>query len=166
MRGVLHLPASTGPADAASMAGTPPERATPALSPPGTSLRILVVEDESMIALALCEILEQMGHEICGTASTEAGAVGAAHHTNPDLIIIDGRLREGSGIAAIRKILSARYVPHILVSGESLAAEDLDACAIVMRKPFSDHELLAAIARATDPNTHTASGNKPLMGAK
>jgi CheY-like chemotaxis protein len=165
MRGVLHLPAAKGPAPAPSLAGRQPDQ-TQIRTGSDSPLRILVVEDESMIALALCEILEQMGHEICGTASTEAGAVGAAHHTNPDLIIIDGRLREGSGIAAMRKILTARYVPHIYVSGDSLAAEDLSPFAITMRKPFSDSELTEAIARATDPNTHTASGNDPHLGAR
>lgn len=125
-------------------------------------LRVLVVEDEGMIAFALQEILEQMGHFVCATAGTEAEAIAEAHQSNPDLIIVDGRLRIGSGIAAMRKILSVRYIPHIYVSGDSLIAEKLDHGAVIMRKPFSEQDLAEAILRALDANTaRTASGGDP-----
>lgn len=125
-------------------------------------LRILVVEDESMIALALEEAIVQMGHSVCATAGTEAEAVAAAYQTHPDLMIVDSRLRIGSGIAAMRKILSKRYIPHIYVSGDSLVAEDLDHQAVILRKPFSDDELSAAISRALAAMTsHTPSGGDP-----
>jgi len=77
-------------------------------------------------------------------------------------MIVDGRLRIGSGIAAMQKILTRRYIPHIYVSGDSLVAEDIDPRSVVLRKPFSDDELVAAISRALDvPTVHTASGDDP-----
>ncbi|MEO5806453.1 response regulator [Devosia sp.] len=127
-----------------------------------TKLRVLLVEDEGMIVMALQEILEGMGHEVCATASTEADAVAAAYHFHPDLMIVDGRLRIGSGIAAMRKILTKRHVPHIYVSGDSLVAETLERGAVIMRKPFSDADLTRAIAKAlAAPSQHTASGGNP-----
>lgn len=111
-------------------------------------LRVLVVEDEGMIAMAIADILAQMGHRVCGTATTESDAVAASHRTTPDLIIIDGRLRIGSGITAMRKILSHGYVPHIFISGDSLVAETLDRGAVVLQKPFSEADLLGAIVSA------------------
>jgi DNA-binding response OmpR family regulator len=42
------------------------------------ALRILLVEDDSMIGMFLGMTLEQMGHEVCAIESTEAGAVAAA----------------------------------------------------------------------------------------
>ena len=123
---------------------------------------MLVVEDEGMIAVAIEDILNQMGHRVCGTAGTECDAVAASHRSNPDLIIIDGRLRIGSGILAMRKILSHSYVPHIYVSGDSLVAETLDRHAVVLQKPFSEAELAGAIERALVARTpHTDSGGDP-----
>jgi len=125
-------------------------------------LRILVVEDEGMIAMAIEETIVQMGHVVCAIAGTEAEAVAAAYRTHPDLMIVDGRLRVGSGISAMRKILTRRYIPHIYVSGDSLVAEDIDPRSVVLRKPFSDDELVAAIARALHvPSVHTSSGDDP-----
>ena len=115
-----------------------------------------------MIAIALEEILEQMGHTVCASAGTEAEAVAAAHHSAPDLMIVDGRLRIGSGIAAMQKILTQRFVPHVYVSGDSLIAEELENGAIILRKPFSDEDLAGAIARAMDSALiHTPSGDDP-----
>lgn len=123
---------------------------------------MLVAEDEVMIAMAIEDILAQMGHRVCGTAGTESDAVAASHRTNPDLIIIDGRLRIGSGILAMRKILSHRFVPHIYISGDSLVAETLDSRAVVLRKPFSEAELADAIPRALAARMiHTTSGGDP-----
>lgn len=123
---------------------------------------MLVVEDEGMIAMAIEDILDQMGHRVCGTAGTESDAVAASHRSNPDLIIIDGRLRIGSGILAMRKILSHAYVPHIYISGDSLVAETLDHNAVVLQKPFSETQLGDAITRALAARTiHTASRDDP-----
>lgn len=113
-----------------------------------TALRILVVEDDGMIAMAIEDILQQMGHEVCGIAGTESDAVAAARRTSPDLIIIDHRLRIGSGIVAMHQVLSERHVPHVYISGDSLVAEVLDRGAVVLRKPFSEAELADAIVRA------------------
>lgn len=126
------------------------------------ALRVLVVEDEGMIAMAIEDILNQMGHRVCGTAGTESDAVAASHRSNPDLIIIDGRLRIGSGILAMRKILSHSYVPHIYISGDSLVAETLDRGAVVLQKPFSEAQLGGAITRALAARTvHTTSDGDP-----
>lgn len=121
---------------------------------------MLLVEDEGMIAMAIADILEQMGHKVCGTATTESDAVAASHRSTPDLIIIDGRLRIGSGIEAMRKILSHEYVPHIYISGDSLIADSLDSGAVVLQKPFSEEELAKAIVRAIEARRpQAASGD-------
>lgn len=115
-----------------------------------------------MIAMAIEDILNQMGHRVCGTAGTESDAVAASHRSNPDLIIIDGRLRIGSGIMAMQKILSHGYVPHIYISGDSLVAETLDRNAVVLQKPFSEIQLADAIVRALAARTpYTTSGGDP-----
>ena len=131
------------------------------------ALRVLVVEDEGMIALAIEDILTQMGHRVCGTAGTECDAVAAAHRLNPDLIIIDGRLRIGSGILAMQKILSHGFVPHIYISGDSLVGVTLDKGAVALQKPFSELQLDDAIGRALAARTlPSTSGGDPKSGEK
>ncbi|MET3900926.1 CheY-like chemotaxis protein [Devosia sp. UYZn731] len=127
---------------------------------------MLVVEDEGMIAMAIGDVLDEMGHHVCANAGTETDAVAASHRSNPDLIIIDCRLRIGSGIAAMSKILSHGYVPHIYISGDSLVAETLDRGAVVLQKPFSDIQLADAIASAMESRTvRTISGGDPQSSA-
>ncbi len=111
-------------------------------------LRIVLVEDEVMIAMAMQEILQELGHVVCAAVRTEADAVDAADRFRPDLMIVDEHLKVGSGIAAMRTILVDRFVPHIVVSGDSLAPDSIDRRAILMRKPFSDLELAEAVQGA------------------
>ena len=56
---------------------------------PAKALRVLIVEDEAMIAMMLAEVLRELGHEVCATEATEAGAVAAAARHKPDLMIVD-----------------------------------------------------------------------------
>src|SRR5436853_3517200 len=51
------------------------------------ALRVLVVEDDALIAMLLTEMLAGMGHDVCATAATEADAVSAATRYDPDLMI-------------------------------------------------------------------------------
>ena len=60
-------------------------------------LRVLLVEDEVLIAILFAEVLEEMGHNVCAIESTEADAVAAAAKLIADLIIADAKLRKGSG---------------------------------------------------------------------
>ena len=82
------------------------------------ALQILVVEDDSLIAMLLVETLAEIGHGVCSVEATESGAVAAALRCQPDLIIVDAQLREGSGVAAVDEILSTGFVPHLFISGD------------------------------------------------
>jgi FixJ family two-component response regulator len=57
-------------------------------------------------------------------------------------------LREGSGVAAVEKILRTGFLPHVFVSGNTLRAQSLTPGAVVIQKPFNESELLQAIERA------------------
>lgn len=112
------------------------------------TLRILVVEDDAIIATSLAETLEDLGHEICAIAATEADAVMQASTHRPDLIIADAGLSEGSGISAVATILTTSTVPHIFVTGDITIVHARMPNATVLQKPFFLPELEAAIAEA------------------
>lgn len=114
-------------------------------------LRVLVIEDETVIALLFAEVITEMGHEVCASAATEADAIAAAERCQPELIIADVRLREGSGIVAVNNILQSGFVPHLFVSGDVVERKSLNPSAGILQKPFYETQLVRAIERAIDP---------------
>ena len=112
------------------------------------ALRVMIVEDEAVIAMLLGEVLTSMGHDVCARETTEAGAVAAAVRCRPDLMIVDAGLGQGSGVAAVEKILRAGFIPHVFVSGRALDDEALAPYAVVLQKPFQEADLVQAIERA------------------
>ena len=112
------------------------------------SLRILVVEDDALIAMLLEDMLTAMGHAVCAIASTEGAAVAAAELDKPGMLIVDARLHQGSGVAAVDQIQRGGFVPHIFVTGDSRGVLALKPNAIVLEKPFTEAMLATAITRA------------------
>lgn len=110
--------------------------------------RVLVVEDDAVIATLLAEVLEGMGHDVCAIEATEADAVAAANRCRPDLMIVDARLGDGSGVSAVEEILRAGFVPHVFVSGDALRVQALRPGALVIQKPFRESDLARAIQHA------------------
>jgi len=123
------------------------------------AMRILVVEDDTLIGIYLAEMLIAMGYDICAIEATEADAVMAAAQHNPDLMIVDARLREGSGISAVEQILRTRLIPHVFFSGDVRSVQEARPGAVVLRKPFRESELVLAIEHACNanpPSQHSA----------
>jgi CheY-like chemotaxis protein len=114
------------------------------------ALRILVVEDEAVIAMLLDEVLVGMGHDVCGIESTAIGAVAAAARCKPDLMIVDAQLREGSGVSAVDEILRSGFVPHVFVTGNILGIQALRPNAVVIQKPYREPDLAWAMRRALE----------------
>jgi DNA-binding response OmpR family regulator len=69
------------------------------------ALRVLVIEDDALIAMLLSELLASMGHDVCAIATSEVEAVSAATRYDPDLMIVDARLGRGSGVSAVEEML-------------------------------------------------------------
>lgn len=83
-----------------------------------TSLRIMVVDDESLIAMALNDQLEYLGHEVVGTASGGQEAIELALRQQPDLILMDVYLGDGiDGLDAAEQINAVRPTPIIILTG-------------------------------------------------
>lgn len=111
------------------------------------SARILVVEDEFLIALDIASVLEQAGIPIIGPVSTVAEAMSAIEHEDMRGALLDAHLA-GEPVGCIADALKAKGIPFAFVSGygpEQLPAAHRDIP--LVKKPFTGQDLLAAVAR-------------------
>ena len=98
--------------------------------------RILVVEDEALIALVLEDWLADLACETVGPAASAHAALGLIESTKLDAAILDVTLREGDSFA-VAEALRARNVPFAFATGHGPASIDArfrDAPILV--KPF------------------------------
>ena len=112
------------------------------------ALRVLVVEDDTIVGMLLGELLKEMGHDVCAIEATEADAVTSAARCRPDLMIVDVRLGSGSGVSAVEEILRAGPVSHLFVSGDISSVQELRPGTVVIQKPYREPDLAQAIQRA------------------
>lgn len=115
---------------------------------PMRALRILVAEDDTVVGMLLGELLKEMGHEVCAIETTEAGAVAAALRCRPDLMIIDLRLGDGSGVSAVKEILRIGPISYLFVSGDMSSVRMLTPDTVIIQKPYREPDLADAIQRA------------------
>jgi DNA-binding NtrC family response regulator len=112
------------------------------------TLRILVAEDNFLIGMLLADMLALMGHDVCAVEMTEAGMVSSAAQYRPDLLIVDARLREGSGVTAVELILRTQPTPYVFVTGDPVYVRARMPDAVILEKPFVEATLEQAIRRA------------------
>jgi two-component system, response regulator PdtaR len=114
-------------------------------------LRVLVVEDEALIAMELESILEQQGHEVVDAVATEADAIAAPRLTRPDLVLMDVRLaRGGDGVATAIRLRQELGIRSIFITAQSDQVTRARAAAAepagFLGKPLSP-DLLARLIR-------------------
>ncbi|MGZ8437879.1 MAG: response regulator, partial [Candidatus Limnocylindrales bacterium] len=79
-------------------------------------LRILVVDDHEVVRAGLRALLDSVpGLSVIGEAETAPEAVKAARQLAPDVVVMDLRLRDGSGISACRDIVAERPETRVLI---------------------------------------------------
>lgn len=123
-------------------------------------MRILIVEDEILIAEDLRMNVQRMGHEVVGVAAQGSEAVQKAIATHPDVVLMDVRLQGPmDGIEAARRIRSHSDIPIIYVTAHAsvLASLEKDHRSTRLGKPFSPAQLEAAI------NSIIAAGNSSQL---
>ena len=129
-RPIVAEPAAARPADPLSLTGK----------------RILVVEDEPLVALELGQVLNDAGAVVIGPAASAAHALALIGTEPVDAALLDGNL-QGEMVDAIALALQTRGIPFLFVSGygrDHLPA-GFDAVPIVA-KPFAAPALVAAAA--------------------
>lgn len=107
--------------------------------------RVLIVEDEFLLALQLEDILEDGGHVVAATLpdSRSLANLGEA----PDIALVDLNLRDGLTGPDVARQLSERYgIPVIYVTANPAQIGDPAATAVgVVQKPFTREAILGAI---------------------
>jgi len=120
--------------------------------PPAKPRRLLIVEDEVMVAWALIETVRELGWKVCGTVTTQDEAVAAASELKPDAILMDYRLAEGGdGLLAARRIREATDIPIIFCTayGNGLRSQLTSVPGVqLVSKPVKPSLLQAALASA------------------
>ncbi len=109
--------------------------------------RILVVEDEFLIALDITGVLEQAGLAVVGPAGTVGDALNAIAQEEVHGALLDAHLA-GEPVGRVADALKAHGIPFAFVSG--YGREHLPPAhqgAPLVRKPFTGQDLLAAIAQ-------------------
>ena len=108
--------------------------------------RVLIVEDELLIAMLVEQMLEDLGYAVVGPALTVAEALSLSEREDFDCAVLDMNLGHGISSAPVADALRAKGVPFIFASGYgSNAAVDNLSAAPVLKKPFLTHDLEKAL---------------------
>lgn len=92
-----------------------PSSAGSSLQPTGAPIRLLLVDDHEIVRIGLRTLFAQTdGIDVVAEAATAAEAVDEATRTNPDVVLMDVRLRDGSGVDACREILAGSPATRVL----------------------------------------------------
>jgi DNA-directed RNA polymerase specialized sigma24 family protein len=113
--------------------------------------RILIIEDESLIAMDLGDIVAALGHTVVATADTADRAVAAARAHRPDLVLADIQLADGSsGIDAVQTILQQLTVPVIFITAfpDRLLTGERPEPTFLITKPYAEDTVRAAVSQA------------------
>ena len=77
-------------------------------------MRILIADDHHMVRRGVGTLLsKEAGWEICGEATDAAQAIQKASELNPDLVVLDISMPDGSGLEAARRI--RQEIPHVRI---------------------------------------------------
>jgi two-component system, response regulator PdtaR len=116
-------------------------------------LKVLVAEDDPLIAMSLSEMLSRFGLEVVGVAAAVSDALRIAQTTRPDLAIFDVRLRGNrDGIEGALLLRSFLDIPVVFLTGQNDEGTRTRALALkpaaYLCKPAQPHDILAAVDKA------------------
>ncbi|WP_298303778.1 response regulator [uncultured Erythrobacter sp.] len=113
------------------------------------SRRILIAEDEMIVAYDLCETVEEAGFEVEGPHPGISSAMLAFEKDKPDAAILDVELTDGN-VFSFARTLKAENIPVIFYTGSLSKSEIEDKFpeAIVRKKPCPPTSMLNAVGTA------------------
>ncbi len=110
-------------------------------------LRILIVEDEFLIALELESLLQEIGHDVVGIAASSTEAIDLAREASPDLAFVDVHLSDGlTGIDAARVLSEQQVTVLFMTANAKRIPEDFAGARGVIAKPYTERGVREALA--------------------
>jgi DNA-directed RNA polymerase specialized sigma24 family protein/CheY-like chemotaxis protein len=112
---------------------------------------VLIIEDETFIALDIEALVESLGHNVIGVARTHAEALALAKKKRPGLILADIQLADGSsGLDAVNDLLGSLEVPVIFITAypERFLTGQRPEPAFLIAKPFQLAVVSAVVSQA------------------
>jgi CheY-like chemotaxis protein len=113
--------------------------------------KVLIIEDEPIIALDLENLVTELGHRVVAVAATKDDAVAKAKSERPGLVLADINLGEGgSGIDAVSEILASFDIPVIFITAypEKLLTGERPEPTYLIAKPFLPETVQATVGQA------------------
>ena len=115
--------------------------------------RVMIIEDEPIVAMDLESIVEELGHQVVGVVRTRRQAVALAAAEEPELIVADIQLADGSsGIEAVNEIVRTKSKPVVFVTGHPgiflRSAENRPQPVFLLSKPFNPDSVRSAVSQA------------------
>jgi len=113
--------------------------------------KVLIIEDEPIIALDLENLVTELGHKVVAIAATKDDAVAKAKSERPGLVLADINLGEGgSGIDAVSEILASFDIPVIFITAypEKLLTGERPEPTYLIAKPFLPETVQATVGQA------------------
>lgn len=111
--------------------------------PPAT---LLIVEDEALVALVLCDALTDAGYHVLDLTARHAEAMSIAKASRPDLALVNIDLANGDDGVALAEQLKALGIPVVFISGQTSRARSAATVAIAsMPKPYDAEDMVLAV---------------------
>ena len=111
-------------------------------------MRVLVVEDEALVAMEIEVMIELAGHEAIAQADDLDSALAALDAERPDLALVDIQLAQGSSGLDVAAALRERSVPVVFATGNCPHEKGRGLALGCLHKPITDRTLAAALAAA------------------
>ncbi|MFZ0607102.1 MAG: response regulator [Xanthobacteraceae bacterium] len=112
---------------------------------------VLIIEDETFIAMDIEALVESLGHNVIGIARTHSEALALAKQKRPGLILADIQLADGSsGLDAVNELLGSFEVPVIFITAypERFLTGQRPEPAFLIAKPFQVAVVSAVVSQA------------------
>jgi len=110
-------------------------------------MHALIIEDESMIAIAIEDALRGCGFTSFDIAVSAEEAATLAAHRCPDLITADVELRPGCGITAVQSICFGQSIPVLFITGSPSEVRIRMTGHAMVEKPFDPAHIVATVKR-------------------